>query len=921
VQLSRFSLLSSTMRYRVPPALLSQAGSPGPSPSGAKWAFAAEEEEEEGGGEEGEVGRRRRRLHILYPCERGATGEEEELEEVELEASLKCCAWLNDEVLACGLTGGRLALLRCRRNEKPCVALSCDVRSAQSSQRRHTHDAVLSCMALSPATTAMRSLWLLFADDSVCSLNMEELIVAATGPSAPAPRATVYQLKHQREITCFAAIPPPPMLLPSSEPPPNVSDVLICGGLDPSLGYFAVDRESQGLDLGHLAWSVAGRLLGGVVGVLGFVGHRFGLSGGTSSLSASHSPPPPPAVRCSPIIVDERRRVISIIASPSGHLTAISDSLGRVMLVDPCTRTAVKIWKGVREGQCAFLQVAEAWSGGRVIAASCTSTKEASAEAMNFLVRLGHDSSSMEFVTVVGLYLAILAPQRGHVNIWRMRHGPCVRTLPVRKGSGLYVRSPSEGRDLVGAWLASPGSSEGMNFMETVPLEVHAGHLSSLSGCLFPVSPSPVAESDADAASGSALVHKFSSLLQLPSEELKAAEPELLECLEAIAGLAMHRPFAAAMRLLDECDCGNLSSDSLYRRAAELSGEWTSPTRSDEKFHSRLWVRYAAFKLYDMLQATLPEAVTSAAVDIPGRLCPGGGWMLRERVKEGVAWAQAYDTRTALDEVLPSTRLPSLQEFTTTTLRSCCAAEIDDWNRGGDSYSSVKAGIVGSLRLNQSWTDDCDRLIGWMLEPLLGDLFSLHVVESMLAVLEPASPSRASYSNPLASAGPAALRALARWFLSLPPAKAASVTGGRDARACSLLRLFKGAVSEWDSVHQLTPVWEECISSPNLECAFMLTTVVAEALQEEGSHRENKSYGLHNPEDVLGGVERWMRLQRQLRLILVLDHRVRHKTGRLKGGADQRYFFSSFFCPKIYSYFYSGLGLQCKLWSRGSCRS
>ena len=42
----------------------------------------------------------------------------------------------------------------------------------------------------------------------------------------------------------------------------------------------------------------------------------------------------------------------------------------------------------------------------------------------------------------IGLYLAILAPLRGRVELWRMRHGPCVRVIPAPARARLLTSRP-----------------------------------------------------------------------------------------------------------------------------------------------------------------------------------------------------------------------------------------------------------------------------------------------------------------------------------------------------------------------------------------------------------------------------------------------------------------------------------------------
>ncbi|CAN0552073.1 unnamed protein product, partial [Ectocarpus sp. 8 AP-2014] len=74
------------------------------------------------------------------------------------------------------------------------------------------------------------------------------------------------------------------------------------------------------------------------------------------------------------------------------------------------------MWKGVRDAECGWLEVVESWEGRRV---------ESPGESV------------AATTPVIGLYLAILAPLRGRVELWRMRHGPCVRVISAPAGARL----------------------------------------------------------------------------------------------------------------------------------------------------------------------------------------------------------------------------------------------------------------------------------------------------------------------------------------------------------------------------------------------------------------------------------------------------------------------------------------------------
>lgn len=56
-------------------------------------------------------------------------------------------------------------------------------------------------------------------------------------------------------------------------------------------------------------------------------------------------------------LCDIRRNAFSVILSPDHKLAAISDTVGRVLLVDTTRGVTIHMFKGYREAQCAFIQV------------------------------------------------------------------------------------------------------------------------------------------------------------------------------------------------------------------------------------------------------------------------------------------------------------------------------------------------------------------------------------------------------------------------------------------------------------------------------------------------------------------------------------------------------------------------------------
>jgi hypothetical protein len=92
---------------------------------------------------------------------------------------------------------------------------------------------------------------------------------------------------------------------------------------------------------------------------------------------------------------DDRRSINSVTLDPSLKYALCSDNFGRVLLVDVETNMVVRLWKGVREAQCGWIQE-----------------------------RKDDRSSPM-------LYICIYSPKRGFVEIFSALHGPKIRTITV----------------------------------------------------------------------------------------------------------------------------------------------------------------------------------------------------------------------------------------------------------------------------------------------------------------------------------------------------------------------------------------------------------------------------------------------------------------------------------------------------------
>ncbi|KAF3790655.1 Rab3 GTPase-activating protein non-catalytic subunit, partial [Nymphaea thermarum] len=109
---------------------------------------------------------------------------------------------------------------------------------------------------------------------------------------------------------------------------------------------------------------------------------------------------------------DPPRKGERFALSPSGSLAAIADSLGRILLLDTQALVVVRQWKGYRDAHCLFMEM-------------LVSGDASSSDLPHYL------KSKSDYC----LCLAIHAPRKGIVEVWKMRIGPRLLTVQCAKGS------------------------------------------------------------------------------------------------------------------------------------------------------------------------------------------------------------------------------------------------------------------------------------------------------------------------------------------------------------------------------------------------------------------------------------------------------------------------------------------------------
>ena len=202
--------------------------------------------------------------------------------------------------------------------------------------------------------------------------------------------------------------------------------VLVIGDY-PNLGFCIAESETTELHFRHLANAVASKVAQVAVQTASkWVSHYWGNNENDVSLSENRDLMTMEAeyLPLKMTLHDPRRVLTSVLVDRSGQLAVCTDTVGRVLLVDTTKHCYIRMWKGCRTAQCGWLESVDKWAG------------QASGQK--------YQDDERTDDGVLGLYLVIYTPLRGLVEIWRMRHGPLVLSLPVGPSAFIYTLFPCE---------------------------------------------------------------------------------------------------------------------------------------------------------------------------------------------------------------------------------------------------------------------------------------------------------------------------------------------------------------------------------------------------------------------------------------------------------------------------------------------
>ncbi|GAB0089826.1 Rab3 GTPase-activating protein regulatory subunit [Sergentomyia squamirostris] len=184
---------------------------------------------------------------------------------------------------------------------------------------------------------------------------------------------------------------------------PAQNCLVLAAGTKPYVGFHYAKEGFVQPVLADVARAVASKIKSALPGWL---------TGKQPSIAETPAPPPVPAesMFCRFGLCDIQRSASGIWLAPGNQLAAVSDTLGRIVVVDCLRGLAVRIFKGYRDAQCSFIEVIE---------------------------KVPKSTPLNPVKPRRALFLVILAPRRGVLEIWPLQKGPKVAAFVASKHSQL----------------------------------------------------------------------------------------------------------------------------------------------------------------------------------------------------------------------------------------------------------------------------------------------------------------------------------------------------------------------------------------------------------------------------------------------------------------------------------------------------
>jgi hypothetical protein len=533
---------------------------------------------------------------------------------------------------------------------------------------------------------------------------------------------------------------------------------------------------------------------------------------------------------------DSPRQITSVTVDPDGNLAATTDTLGRVLLVDLCTKQVARMWKGVREASCAWIEIPRP-------------NVDKALQKRNIL------------------YLAIHSRQRRTVDIYRTRHGPRVKSMQVGRDAQLIqsISCHDMGRFACCYLLHSGAPGSSLNQMELLVFEDEA---TGRTENKVDVSSSP--------GRSAVSIHEAAMRLQLLQQLLaKTNVPsERQDVFEALTQITSLKDLCTALDLLAvasqlEDTMGVIGSEfhslavthckQTVENVLHNGGKDALENAQVKMLASRILYHTQLVEAYGVLHEFETKSYGDDEQD--ERVAPRSGWAV-----EAMAWLTMYETvsGTSVDAACVGQTRPVLPFWAFAKACSDSKQTTPMVERGRDARHKIY--LTDSTKTRKE-------VLVHIFKPLLRDIFAFNVVGSIFDSM--GIKGDLDYL----------LRCFGDWFVSIPAREAARkgcfqlhspmVRWLQDLVASELESVVapQGGLNEGENSSKpvLLSLHKFCSEATDLVRAFLLATLCREAVSIATKKKEAKTYGQVSSS---AAVKPWNELLRKLRVCLLVSLRL-----------------------------------------------
>ena len=510
-------------------------------------------------------------------------------------------------------------------------------------------------------------------------------------------------------------------------------------------------------------------------------------------------------------IHDAPRRVESFIVDPDGNLGATTDNFGRVLLVDLATKQIVRMWKGFREASCCWLQVP------RTVSGSSSGTPKRKS-----------------------VFLVIHSRQRRVVEVYRVRHGPRVKSIQVDRDAQIvackeWISEPHGG---TGYYMSScyivhanvPGT-ETPQLIEKISIQEHDGaHAREVS------------QKESHQASSSSLINPKEAALRLQRLQQLLANTnvpcQLQDVHNALLQISSLRDLATCLDRLAsapvlESKMGVRGSefqkivlaycrDSLKEAVKNSKGDPASNPHVKLLATKIVW-HTQVINAFDILK----RFELSEKAEEEQQVAPRSRW-----TEEAMGWVSTYDMvngNRIIDSQESDGDRQNPQPITFATFASACVVPRTPDTPAARDSRKIEVYLSDSSKTRRE-------VLVHVFKPLLGDVFSFNVVNSIFGALGILEDSEYL------------LKCFGEWYMTLSTKEAAQ-KGFYSLYSPMMRWLQEMAAKQLDKKKAdpneitLQSLHSFCSDSAELVNSFMLGSLCREAVAKAALKKEEKTYG------------------------------------------------------------------------------